>query len=431
MRSFLRRQFVRHVGATLVRQVIALAFALGHSAIVARWLGREGKGALTLALMLPGALGLFLSGGVGLANVYFAGSRRFPVSILTANSVGFAILASALSGVIVGVLAASGWLEKLMPGVPLWLALLAMVSLPLGLFSGYFTAILQGLRRILAVNGVNLILGALTLALTVALVVVFPLGLFGGLMASLVAGGVGLLLSGLLLRREGGIFRPRWDRSVMYPTLSFALRAHIGSVLQFFNYRLDVFVVNYFLGPAEVGIYSVSVGIAELLWYLPNAVGFVIFPKAAATKPEAMNLFTPRVFRITLGLTALGGVGLALFAKPLIAFVYSSVFIGAYPPMLALLPGVVLLGSGKVLTNEIAGRGFPHYNSINAGVALVLTVVLDVLLIPRYGIMGAAIASTISYSAIFVTAVIFYRLVSRRPTEQTAPSEGHMAQGNF
>ncbi|MDP2895577.1 MAG: polysaccharide biosynthesis C-terminal domain-containing protein, partial [bacterium] len=230
---------------------------------------------------------------------------------------------------------------------------------------------------------------------------------------------------GLLLRRQGGVFGPRWERPAVRATLGYGLRGHIGNVLQFFNYRLDVFIVNYFLGPAAVGVYGVSVALAELLWYLPNAVGFVIFPKAAATKPEVMNLFTPRVFRITLGLTALGGVGLALFAKPLIAFVYSSAFIGAYPAMLALLPGVVLLGSGKVLTNEIAGRGFPHYNSINAGVALVLTVVLDVLLIPRYGIMGAAIASTVSYTAIFVTAVIFYVAVSRKGSQRVERFREH------
>lgn len=85
--------------------------------------------------------------------------------------------------------------------------------------------------------------------------------------------------------------------------------------------------------------------------------------------------------------------------------------------MLALLPGVVFLGSAKVLTNEIAGRGYPHYNSINAGLALVLTVILDLMLIPQYGVLGAALASSIAYMVIFFVAIGFYLGVSRRKEE--------------
>lgn len=95
-------------------------------------------------------------------------------------------------------------------------------------------------------------------------------------------------------------------------------------------------------------------------------------------------------------------------------------------PMLALLPGVVLLGGAKVLTNEITGRGYPHYNSINAGLALVLTVVLDLVLIPRYGVLGAALASSIAYSAISFTAIGFYLKASRRAREAFAGSQHHL-----
>jgi O-antigen/teichoic acid export membrane protein len=187
-----------------------------------------------------------------------------------------------------------------------------------------------------------------------------------------------------------------------------------------------MFIVNYFIGPAGVGIYTVSVRLAELLWYLPNAVGFVIFPKAAATKPEVMNTFTPRVFRITLGLTALGALGLVVLGKPLILLIFSSAFLSAYIPMLALLPGVVFLGGAKVLANEIAGRGYPHYNSVNSGLALIITVLLDFLLIPLYGIFGAALASSIAYTAIFITSIGFYLTVSRKtvelsPAQETTP----------
>jgi O-antigen/teichoic acid export membrane protein len=113
-----------------------------------------------------------------------------------------------------------------------------------------------------------------------------------------------------------------------------------------------------------------------------------------------------------------------------INFVFSSAFIGAYVPMLALLPGVVLLGGAKVLTNEIAGRGYPQYNSLNAGLALVLTVVFNLWLIPSHGPLGAALASSIAYATIFLTSIAFYIRVSRGIRKKPQMDVSSILKGN-
>lgn len=416
------QSFTRQVGITLITKVVNLSLSLAVAAIIARWLGPEGKGILALALLVPGMLGLFLSGGINVANVYFAGSKRLDVPALSSNSVGFTILMTILGFAVVLGLTSIGWLETIVPGVPTWIVLLAMLGFPTNLLNGLFSTILQGLQQIETVNWLNLIQRIITLFLTTLFVIVWKLSLPGALVAALASWALSLIISCIVLRRHGGVLTPRWSYSVLRSTLSFGLRGHIGNVLQFFNYRLDMFIVNFFLGPAGVGIYSVSVRLAELLWYLPNAVGFVIFPKAAASKPEEMNVFTPRVFRITLGLTVLGALILAFLGRPIINFVFSSAFLAAYMPFLVLLPGVVLLGGSKVLTNEIAGRGHPHYNSLNAALALVVTVVLDLVLIPRYGVLGAALASSIAYTMILFTSIGFYLTVSRG-TKDKSPME--------
>ena len=414
MKHFLQGQFRKQVGATFFAQLIGLVFSISTAAIIARYLGPEGKGMFALALLVPGTLVIFLSFGIGVSNVYFVGSRRLDVPTLTKNSVSFAFLATILGACIICVLLASGWFEALLPQVPTWLIVVALVGFPIGLLNGYFITILQGLQSIITLNIVNLSQGGLTLLFTIILIVGLHLGIAGALISYLGAGLLGLILLTMILRREGGIFKSSWNPLIMRSTLSFGLKGQIGNILQFFNYRLDLFILNYFLGPKDVGIYSVSVGLAELLWYFPNAVSFVIFPKAANTRPELLNNFTQRVLRITLGFTAMGAIGLLFLGKPIISIIYSSTFLGAYVPMLALLPGVVLLGGAKVLTNEIAGRGNPQYNSINAGLALVITVILDLLLIPKYGVLGAALASSTAYTMIFFTAVGFHRVVRRK-----------------
>jgi len=420
---YLNSVFLQNVTSTFLVNVALLLLAIANSAIIARWLGPAGKGTLYLAMLAPGVLSLVLGAGVGVANVYFAGARRLAISQLTRNSVGFALLATLVGVVAVAGAIVTGWLNKLLPGVPIGIAALAMLAFPIGLLASYFTAVLQGLQRIIKINVVSLTQGALTLALTLLCVVGMRLNLLGGVVANLGAGFGVLLLAATFLRREGGAFTPNWQGTVLRPTLAFGLRGYVGNVLQFFNYRLDAFIVNFFLGPAGVGIYGVSVALAELLWHLPNAVSFVIFPKASATSPETMNRFTPRVFRGVLGLTALGGLGLVVTGRFLIRIIYTTAFDAAYGAMLALLPGVILLGGAKVLTNEIAGRGYPQYNSISSALGLVLTIILDILLIPRFGILGAALASSAAYAAIFVAAIAFYGRVSRC----TPPADGRAA----
>jgi O-antigen/teichoic acid export membrane protein len=406
--------FARNVISTFVVQVISLCLSIGTTALIARRLGPEGKGLCSLILLVPGMLGAFLNAGIGVANVYFVGSRQLDVETVSAHSLTMSGVTTALGVAIIGILWATGWSDGLLPGVPIGLVWLATVGLPIGLISGYFNGILQGLQEIRKINAVSLLQACLTFVLTVLFVVKCDFRVIGAILSTMVASASAVFGLSFCLFRYGGTFTPAWNRPVMHKMLTFGLKGHIGNVLQYFNYRLDLFLVNYFLGAAGVGIYAISVGMAELLWYFPNAIGFAIFPKAASCRSEVMDFFVPRVFRIALGVTALGAIGLVVFGKVLIQWVFTSSFDSSYIPMVALLPGVVLLGGAKVLSNDMAGRGYPQYNSINAGVASLFTVILDLMLIPSYGVLGAAVASTMSYSVTFVIALCFYRVVNRR-----------------
>lgn len=408
-----RGQFTRDVLTQLLTQGLLLGIGLASGAITARWLGQEGKGLVGLATLLPSFLTLLLGAGLTSANVYFASSGRLGIRALSSNSAATAILVTLLGAGLVLVLIATGLIARIVPNCPVELILIALFLLPFGMFAGQMSSLLQGLRRIKTISVISSVVQVVNVGLLAFFIVYLGLGVTGALIAAVLTAFLTLALSTRAVLKEGGTLWPRYDWPVLKATLGYGVRNHVGNLLQYFNYRLDVFVVNFFMGPAEVGIYGVSVTVAELLWYLPHAVGFVIFPKSAATSAREMNAFTPRVFKYVLALTAVGGFVLAIVAKPLIPLVFSKAFNASYVPLLVILPGVILLGTAKVLTNEIAGRGHPEYNSINAGICLVITVVADLLLIPGRGATGAAAASTLAYAATFLIALWFYRKVSR------------------
>jgi len=405
--------FAKQVGSTALTQGAILIISLVTAAITARWLGPAGKGQLAMIFMVPGMLQMFLGLGLGPANVYYVAAGRLPIHQLTANSVTFSILGTVVGFMVILLLVMSDLLPIVLPGVSSAYLMLGMIALPIGLLVVNFNAILQGLQRIYTLNMLNIIRALLTVSFLSILVIGLKFGMLGAVIATLASQFVMLIVIGWRVKQEGAHFWPKWKPKVMRPTLNYSLKCYVGNLLQFFNYRLDMFIVNFFIGPAGVGIYGVSVVIAELLWQLPNAASFVIFPKSANSNQAAMNRFTPRVFWIILAFTIVGAIGLALFGKFAIRIVFSSAFLDAYIPLLILLPGVVLLGAGKVLTNDIAGRGYPHYNSITSGVVLAATIIFDLLLIPSMGVVGAALASTIAYTLTFFLSVGFYFSVSR------------------
>jgi O-antigen/teichoic acid export membrane protein len=391
-----------------------LCVGIVNAIILARCLGPQNKGIVAMALLVPNMLVLFLSTGMNLACVYYVGSEKMDVATVSAHCVAYTLAVSVFCAAVMIPIIAAGWLGRLLPGLPVHLLLLSSLAVPLGLLHILFSGILQGLRRIPTVNAVTFVQSVLLLSFDLVFLVWLKMGAAGAILANLGGIAVALIVFVACLSREGAAFAPRWRGVVLRPMIGYGLRGHIGNLLHFFNYRLDIFVVNYYLTPGDVGIYTISVRLAELLWMFPRSAAFVIFPKAAATNPQAMNVFTPKVFRLTAVLSILCAAGLIVAGRPLIRVFFSRAFIDAYLPMVALLPGTALLGSTKILTSDIAGRGFPQFNSISAGCAVVLTVALDLWFIPRYGILGASVASSVAYGAVAALSMCFYAKISRK-----------------
>ena len=90
---------------------------------------------------------------------------------------------------------------------------------------------------------------------------------------------------------------------------------------------------------------------------------------------------------------------LGLAAPALVPAMFGSAFRPAVPALWVLLPGVVALALTRVGVAAVVGGGWPRVGTYAGAIALALTVGFDLLLIPRWGMLGAAVASTIAYSA--------------------------------
>jgi len=192
------------------------------------------------------------------------------------------------------------------------------------------------------------------------------------------------------------------------------------------NLRLDFIVLQLMAGPAVLGVYAIASKVAELIKVPGMALTYVLYPLFARQGPVKAAASARRMMvRAGIGI-AVAVVPLVLLAGPLIPSAYGSAFTGAVTPAQIIAIGLVLEGVAGVISGFLYGTGRPGLNSWATGVGLVLTVVLDLLLIPRAGAIGAAAASAVAYMATSLALMWMFWKVTRveRPRLDTAKAMG-------
>lgn len=384
------------------------------SVYIARILGPELKGIYTLATLIPTTLLIFGDFGLCLANTYFASSRKASPEKLSASSllhsifIGMTLLLTMLFAYQIPTF-------KNFLKIPDLYFYLGLCSLPILLYITFMGALYRGLGKINYVNEINITRTGTLLIFVLLFCKVFKLNISGALAAWLIS----VLLSGALafLLTTKNFAQPIWTVLRSYSLkfsldqLYFGIKGYFANIFTFFSYRFDMFLVNYFLDSTQLGLYSISVLFAEILWLGPTAVGFVHFPKTAAISAESNELatkLTPRVARTTLFFTLVSATLFSLFTHLFIPF-FLPKYTHSLTVFLYLLPGIVIFSVDKVLSNDLLGRGKPIYSTISAGVMLGVNVVADLFLIPRYKIVGAGLASTIAYTVGTVLTIFFFK----------------------
>lgn len=404
-------KFIKDTLITFSTQIITIILGLAAAIVIARVLGPEGKGAYALIILVPSLLALLGNLGIGISNVYFGGSGKHDWGKLGSNSL--------ILGVGLGVLLTAAFLAYFFIFQPSFLKeieprciVLATLVLPLSLLTTYFRYILLGQDRIKEFNLLSLVQGGVNVVLILFLLLALKGGVFSVILAWTIAVLVAAILSILLVRRTTRI---KWSfyPQVFKDSVKFGVKGYLGNVIQFLNYRLDMFLVAFFMSVTFVGYYSISVAMVEALWYFPAAVGTIVVARTPGLSAEEANRSTPVICRNTLFITVGAALLLFVLGKYLITLFFGPAFLPALKPLWILLPGIVALSICKVLSNEITGRGKPLINTAAAGVSLAVNIPLNLLLIPRIGISGAALASTISYSLTALVVLVAFLRISK------------------
>ncbi|NMH96642.1 polysaccharide biosynthesis C-terminal domain-containing protein [Pseudonocardia acidicola] len=412
----------RSATANLVAQGGALAALSVASLLVARWGGAAVLGEYALLRVLPWLTGVVISAGLPVASTYYVAGERGADPRLRPT-----LTALAMGGSVLGVLAwtlAAPALDFFFPATSRGQLLLAGVTVATQLVTVWGKACCQGTADM---RGSNLIIVTEELMFLPAYGVALAVGLDGiaAVLGGLVGGGVAAATVSVGRLAVTGFFRG-WgapSAGVARRVIVFGARGQLGNLLWLVNLRLDFLVLGALAGPAVLGVYAVASKFAELMRLPATACNYVLYPRFARSDRAVADAEVRRLMPRAVALTAAATPLLALAAAFTLPLLYGETFRGAVVPACVLLVGLAVEGAAAVASAYLWGVGRPGANSAGMAAGVVVTVALDVVLIPRHGALGAAIASSVAY---LVTAAVLVGLTRRlaRPLRAGATPRG-------
>ena len=191
------------------------------------------------------------------------------------------------------------------------------------------------------------------------------------------------------------IFKIRPTLHGVWPYIKFGFIPMLTVIMMEINYKADVLMLDYFKIPkADIGVYTLGVSLAQRIWMIPDALKDILLSKLAGGKNESEVC---KISRISFLVTIIFILGMFIFGKPFVWLIYGKEFTGAYSVILVISLGILGMVFYKMIYSYNVVNGHKNINFALLGGAALLNIIINLVLIPKYGILGAGMASTVSY----------------------------------
>ena len=217
------------------------------------------------------------------------------------------------------------------------------------------------------------------------------------------------------LKREGS---EPW-RSCLKEMLHYGAFMQLSTLVSTLNKRLSLYLLNTHCDEKSIGVYASGTQVTEGVNIVGQSIGLVEFSALSNTeKEQRASLLTLRFMKLSVLLTFTALLVICLLPTSFFEWVFSGEFSDIHTVILLIAPGIVFFSAHTVLANYFSGTGKPKYNLYASLIGLSVTLVSAFILIPWIGIRGAAITTTLTYSALFVYQwIVFHHLTGSRLRE--------------
>lgn len=415
-RRLAKRTYLRDILSFLGSNLTVTFCNLSIGILLTRMLGAAGFGLYSSIIVVPIMIIGFTQLGIRRSAIYHIGNKLIPEDHIVSALFILLLYTSTLSIIICGFVY---FFSTTQPFDPLIIALV-LLTIPLLLSNVFAGGIFLGKEDIKLAGIINAGPTLITLALTVLFVWAFKWSVLGAFLSIALANLIMVFFTyRLILVKFKYNITWKYHEGIMKSMIKLGLVNAIAIFIMQLNYRLDILMLKKLSTLEEVGFYSLAMQIAEQLWHIPYAIEMIVLSRSANTQDDKfVHRTVASIFRVSLLIGLFGGILIFFLAPALVPVIFGRDFSRSVPMIQMVLPGILVLVGFRILNSRLTGMGKPQIAIYTFAPALFINFILNLFLIPRYGGIGAAWSTNISYAVGSLIFVIIYSRMVNMPVRE-------------
>jgi O-antigen/teichoic acid export membrane protein len=407
------KSYFQDILSVLGSNVVVTLCSLAIGVILSRLLGAAGFGMYSSIIVVPVIVIGFTQLGIRRSAIYHIGLKKDPENNIVSALFILLLLSSVLSILIctlVYLYSESSTYNPLLIGI-------VFLTIPFLLGNVFAGGFFLGKEQIRRANYLN----AAPTAINLVFVILFVLFLRWSVLGAFIAVSLANLVTFFFVARTLIVrdhYRITWKyhEHLMKSMVRLGIMNAVAIFIMQLNYRTDILMLKRMSTLEQVGFYSIATQIAEQLWHIPYAIETIIMSRSANTKDDVfVNKTVASIFRVSLLIGILGCLVLFFVSPFLIPLIFGSEYVQSVPLIQAILPGILLLVAFRILNSRLIGMGKPQNAIWTFLPALLLNIGLNLLWIPKYGALGSAWATNVSYGAGSLVFIFLYAKKIKMP----------------
>ncbi len=399
-------QTANDFASTYLSRILASGFSIILSIFIARFLGPFVKGQLSVIILVASVCVLIGNLGIGSFNMYLVSKDKSKAEKLYVNSFWFSLVMSCASLVTLFILA------KLFPSflnnIPPKHLLIYLASLPFLFLYQIILPLLAGEQKFKLYNFVTVFYSFLNLVF-ISLLLFLRFSNLKYLVAAYSLTNIIIGILTLILAKPSKIENLKFENTLFKKALDYGLRIYLAGIFAALVLKADLYMVNFFRGPAEAGLYSLVSSFGDVFFLLPYSLAFIILPKITPLEDKDKASSIAKYFSIIFYLSLVLSLGVFFLIKPVVKLLFGPVFLPSAETIIILLPGLICWALVSILGQYFAATKYHVKIIVGWFLAFLLNIILNYLYIPQFGIKAAALISDIAYLFILVYFFILFK----------------------
>ncbi len=383
--------YVKNISSNVVNQVLKIIIGFLVSILIARALGPENQGYISYVLLIFGIIGSYGHFGINNATVYFHKKSQYSEEQIYRTNTSYLLLNFIIISIIVLTLRHYNLFLKEYSQFYIYGGLIFIFcSYLLNNHNLFFL----GNENIIESNKYSLQAFFFKSIFIILFFVTHLLNKPSYFVISVLA----VFLNMVLLHRK---FEHKLsfqiNKSLLKEEFKYGLIVYFSSLFVFLHYRVDQIFIKYMKGNAELGVYTIAVTLAELLFIIPTSVTLALTSKLINCQETIKkHIITTQTIKFTFYICLVLCV-CGMFGALLIPYIYGIAYKKAIVTTMILLTGIIFASVGRISFPYFFSEGKAFFHLIITFITLSINIILNLVLIPHYSLYGAAFASSISY----------------------------------